>query len=214
MKLILSIVGILFLATVAQSQEKPLSYQLEIGSLVSIGPNHYRKDSVQINNITSIFYADRLRYEHPSIRIRLASLYKIGNHLSAGIEAGGNFRFGESFYNNEVLFSIPVQIKTLYTILDINKEYSLALDATIGYHFRNYYKIPTTEQGGLIYSSSIVLANKTGRNINWYTKLGFENQTEQLRITIFARDPGQTDQDYAYKRYRSQLLFSMGLTLN
>ncbi len=214
MKCLLLFFGSILFATNAKSQERPLSYQFEIGSLVSLGPNHYRNDSVQINNITSIYYADRLRYEHPSVRLRIATLYRIADHFSGGVEVGANLRLGESFYYNEVLYSIPVQAKLVYSIFDITENYKLALDGTIGYHFRNYYKIPTTEQGGLIYSSSIVLNTSKNRNFNWFAKIGFEKQTENLRRTIYARDPGQTNQDYKLKLYRNQLLLSFGLTLN
>lgn len=214
MKCLLLFFSSILFVPVAKSQTGPLSYQFEIGGLVSFGPNHYRDDSVQINNITSISYADRLRFEHPSIRLRSAILYKIVERFSCGIEVGANLRLGESFYNNEVLYSIPLQTKLLYSIFDINQNYKLALDGTFGYHFRNYYKIPTTEQGGLIYSSSAILSTSKSRDFNWYAKIGFEKQTENLRRTIYARDPGQVNQDYKFRLNRNQLLLSFGLTLN
>lgn len=90
----------------------------------------------------------------------------------------------------------------------------MGIDETLGYHFRNYYKIPVTEAGGLIYSSSFVLQNKSRRNVNWYAKLGFEHQTENLRRTIFARNAGEKNEDFKFKLNRNQLLLSTGLTLN
>jgi hypothetical protein len=214
MKYSILLLGGVVWANLVKSQDKSFSYQLEVGSLISIGPNHYRTDSVRINNITSVFYADKLRYEHPSIRLRASLLYKITDAFSAGLEIGSNIRVGESFYNNEVLYSIPLQTKLLYSLIQFNKQYSLAIDGTIGYHFRNYYKIPTTEQGGLIFSSSVVLQKKSNKNLNWFTKVGFEKQTENVRRTIYARDPGQVNQDYKFKVFRNQLLLSLGLTLN
>lgn len=214
MKYCLWILFSFLFATTAKSQEKPLSYQFEIGTLVSVGPNHYRNDSVQINNINSVIYADRLRYEHPSLRLRVSLLYTIINVFSTGLEVGGNIRMNESFYNNEVLFSIPVQAKFLYSFARFKRNCNFALDGTIGYHFRNYYKKPTTEQGGMIFSTSLVLQNNSKKNLNWYTKFGFERQTENIRRTIFAREPGQVNQDYPFKVYRNQLLISLGVTLN
>lgn len=214
MKFLIAFSYLLFITSDLISQEKAVSYQFEIGSLLSVGPNHYRNDSVLINNITSISYADKLRYEHPSLRLRLALLTKIFELFSVGIEAGGNIRFGESSYDNEVLYSVPLQAKFLSSISRLNKNFSLAVDGTLGYHFRNFYKIPTTEKGGLIFSSSLILQSKKNRNLNWYSKLGYERQTENIRRTIFAREPGQVNQDYKFKVYRNQLLVSIGVMLN
>ncbi len=196
------------------SQNDGFSYQIEAGMLISVGPNHYRTDLVRLNNITEIFYADRLRFAKPSARIRFSMLYGFCKRIKAGVESGGSLRFGEEFYDYEILYSIPVQAKLTYHLISFENFIKIGLDGSAGYHFRNYYKIPVTERGGFIYSVGVMISRELDKHLNWFAKIGFEKQTENINRKIPAREPLQRDGYYDFKIYRNQVLISLGISLN
>lgn len=195
------------------SQENQLLYQFELGTLVSLGPNTYRTDPVNINNLTAVVHLVNRRFEHPSIRIRGAFLFNFSSIINAGFESGVNLRIGESFYDNQLLYSIPAQLKLSTTLNKNNHHFSIGFDAAGGYNFMNYHKGTIDENGGFIFNCSVFVTTIAKRNTNWYVKFGFERQTENVQLKIYAFDPGQIDEYYNSKSYTNQLLITLGISL-
>ena len=204
---------IAILSNVTYGQDNRFSYHFELGTLLSVGPSTFRTDSVRINNVTEISYPQNLRFEHPSARLRMSMLYEFAHNTKIGIESGISLRFGESYYNNTILYSFPIQGKVVYYPIELKNNILIGIDGTAGYHFQNLYRYRVSSKGGYIYSIGIVFTQNNEMPINWFVKFGFEKQNENTTLEILAREPGQKVEYYKYKIYRNQALISVGINL-
>jgi hypothetical protein len=189
--------------------QSKFSYQVEAGSLLSIGSNKHETKTVIVNNIpVSVGYASTLKFKYPSIRVRTSINYKISKIFEGGIESGITVRYNEPAYTEQHLFAFPILSKFQFNILRIASNYQVVTDLGIGYSLMKIANQGVDEKGGLIYNGGLALSTISNSNIDWRLVFGFEQQHEKLFFHFNRPEPG-----IIVKRLRNQLYLSIGFIL-